>query len=218
MARKPPKGKSSAAAGGGKKKRAYTMSAEARAQRRAAGRKHGRRAATPERQLLPACKRSQCPLGEDAYPCTMKTTATEQGKPIESCPLPLVVDADLKRRYLAAIGGDGEQLVELAAVGLAAQATLMGQEMAKLQSEGFVIEQPAFVDNDGDVHHKRVVNPRAAPVFQTLENLGHTAAQQAITPKSAGEKKRDEGAAGMLTALEQLGNKLGGATVHESGE
>lgn len=196
-----------------KKKRSYTMSEKARAQRRGAARKHGLHATTPARQLLPSCNQRQCPLertdGDNGYPCSMKEAADKNGTVIESCPLPLVVDPDLKRRFAEAIqNGEYEGVGEIAAMSLAAQAEILGNELGKLKSEGFAIEVPVF-DTDGnhvgDIARK---NPRTDPTLKLLEQLGHTAKQQAITPESQGEKKRNEGIGGMFDAMAEMASRF----------
>lgn len=220
---------------GGKKRRRYTMSAaareqrraaartpKARAQRRVAARKHGQRASTPLRQLLPACNRRQCPMrnadGDPAYPCPIKQAADAQGHVIESCPVPLVANPEIKAAYQRAIeSGDPSGLAGIAATSLAVQTELALTELGKLRTEGFSIERPVFgVDGNGDpieLGSQPTTNPRAFPTLKLLEQLGHTGPQQAATPKAAGERKRDEGIGGMLDHARALQKKLasGGA-------
>ncbi len=45
--------------------------------------------------------------------------------------------------------------------------------------------------------------------MKLIEIQGHTAHQQAITPKAAGERKRDEGIGGMFDALKGMREKFG---------
>ncbi len=56
-------------------------------------------------------------------------------------------------------------------------------------------------------------NPRAANTFQLLRQLGHTAADQAITPKSNGERERDHGLglAGRAAWVQQMRRGLADA-------
>jgi hypothetical protein len=211
MARKPRSPK-------GEKKRRYTMSPKARAQRRVAARKHGLSASTPLRQVLPACNRRQCPLrdpsGDSAYPCGVKKAADEQGMVIESCPLPPVVNPDIKAAYLQAIAkGDPSAIAGIAATSLAAQTELAFSELQSLKKEGFSIERPILGDEGEIVGTVSTTNPRAFPVLKLLDQLGHTAGQQAITPKASGERQRDEGIGGFLEAAVAMRRKFaGGAT------
>ena len=203
---------------GGKKRRRYTMSPKARAQRRVAARKHGLRAATPLRQVLPACNRRQCPLrdpeGGTAYPCGVKKAADEQGMVIESCPLPLAVNPDVKAAFQLAIEkGNPMAVAGLAATSLAAQTELAFAEIEKLRKEGFSIERPILGEANAEgvpeiLGTVSTTNPRAFPLLKLLDQLGHTAGQQSITPKSSGERQRDEGIGGFLEAAKAMRRRM----------
>lgn len=202
------------ASGGGTKKRRYTMSPKARAQRRVAARKHGLRASTPLRQVLPACNRRQCPLrdpeGGNAYPCTLKQQADQQGMVVESCPVALAVNPELKSLYERAIReGNPDHVASLAATSLGAMVELAHSELAHLKQEGFRVDTPVLDDQGSEVGSVPHTNPRAFPTLKLLEHLGHTGPQQAVTPKAAGERERDQGIAGMLAAGRDLRRRLG---------
>lgn len=187
-------------------KRRYTMSAKARAQRRVAARRHGLRAATPLRQLLPACNRRQCPMRDDqgnsAFPCTVRQQADAQAIPVESCLVQLTTNPELKERFVTAIReGKVEGLAEISGTFLAATSELAAQELQRLKEEGFSVLTPVinpetgepFMGDDGKPIVIARKNPRGEHTLKALEMVGATAAQQAITPKSRAEKGRDEG-------------------------
>jgi hypothetical protein len=80
---------------------------------------------------------------------------------------------------------------------MAGQLALAHGELSVLLQEGLVVHVPVVGRNaDGDlevVAERPIENPRAANTFQLLRQLGHTAADQAITPKASGERERDHG-------------------------
>lgn len=197
-------------------KRKYTTSAATTAQRRKAAWKHGQNAATALTQTVHPCRRDLCPLNrvnadgtslcEGSEPTTSAPGATEgfdrcetrrvvegSGKQLEACVVELAINPDVRRRYLEALDGNPDGLREQTATFFAAMANLTERELAELQREGGVISFPIFSKDGDEVGSGTKVNPRVEPLQKFLEMLGMTAAQQAITPKSAGEKNRDDG-------------------------
>lgn len=175
-------------------KRKYTMSAKAKAQRRSAAWKHGQRAATALTQSVPPCKKSLCPLeGDEKGNCSIKRAMEAKDKSMEVCPLPLAVNADTRRAYLTALqNGDFGGLQEMVATLFAGMFGFAMEEFGRLSDEGGSITFDIF-GPDGEKAQGTKVNPRYEPFLKLLEVLGITASQQAITPKSQGEKKRDDG-------------------------
>lgn len=174
------------------------LSKAERAQRRSAAVKHGQYAETTIAQSLPPCKPSTC----EVYPCEIKQEAQTRGGDLSQCPISLA-DGDLIERFRAAIvEGDTKGLAELSAASLAGMADLERAELARLRSEGLVIdvEFPVGREEDGSpiIITRPVENPRADKLLKISTMLGHTADQQMITPKSRGEKA-------MATGIEQLG-------------
>jgi len=185
---------------GKRKRRGYTMSPAALAQRRTAAWKTGERAATPMAQALPPCKRSLCPMHDDELKgnCDVKRHAEARGTALERCPVRLVVDQDVREKLVKAIeAGDLTGLAEMQGTLLAAMHGLGRQELAELLQEGLMVQDEVFRDGES-AGVIRKTNPRAEPLLKLLDMLGATAAQQAITPKAAGERKRDEGLGSML--------------------
>ena len=99
---------------------------------------------------------------------------------------------------------------------MAGQLALAHGELSTLMHEGLVVHVPVVGRNaDGDlevVAERPVENPRAANTFQLLRQLGHTAADQAITPRSSGERERDQGLglAGRAAWVSQMRKGLAG--------
>lgn len=197
-------------------KRKYTTSAATTAQRRKAAWKHGQHAATALTQTVHPCRRDLCPLNRmsgdgtsgcaGAEPASVAAEAVEGfdrcetrrlveggGKALEACVVELVINPDTRRRYLEALEGNPDGLREQTATFFAAMANLSEGELAQLQREGLAISFPIFSKDGDEVGTGTKVNPRVEPLQKFLEMLGITAPQQAITPKSAGEKKRDDG-------------------------
>ena len=178
------------------KRRTYTMSPVAKAQRRAAAWKHGQRAATVLTQTVPPCKKSLCPLTDETERgrCLIKRNMDEQGKPLEICPVQLSVNPDTRQAFMAAMDtGDLTGLREITATLFAGMTNLSQDELAKVMRDGLAIDFDVY-NKDGDVVGSgKKVNPAIEPLLKILEMLGVTAPQQAITPKSAGEKTRDGG-------------------------
>lgn len=175
-------------------KRSYTMSPKAKAQRKGAAWKHGQRAATALTQAVPPCKRSTCPLeGDEKGNCSIKRMADEKEKVIEVCPLPIAIDASTRKAFLDALqNGDLTGLQELVATLFAGMYGFAISEFGELSREGGAISFDIF-GPDGNTVTGTKVNPRYEPFLKLMDVLGITAGQQAITPKSAGEKKRDDG-------------------------
>lgn len=177
-------------------KRPYTMSAKALARSRGAAWKHGQYAATALTQSVPPCKKSLCPLTDENERgcCAIKRNMDQQGKVLEACPLQLTVNPETRKAFVEAMGsGDLAGMQELVATLFAGLMNLSQDEMAKVLRDGLAIDFDIY-NKDGDVVGSgKKVNPAIDPLLKILDSLGVTAAQQAITPKSAGEKKRDDG-------------------------
>ena len=172
------------------------LSAKERAQRRAAAIKTGQYASTALAQALPPCKPSVCPNGGTGT-CDVKRAVEAQGGGLSAC-LVALGQHEVMQKYLAAIQtGDLNGLAELAATSMAGQLALAHGQLTVLMQEGLVVHVPIVGRNaEGDlevVAERPVENPRAANLFQLLRQLGHTAADQAITPKASGERERDHG-------------------------
>lgn len=200
------------------KRRRYSVTPKVRAQRRAAARrprergpaaaaqsrgaawKTGEHARTALSQAFHPCKRSICPMTDpnEKGNCSIRREADTRGVAVDRCPLPIVVNAELRERYVAAIRkGDFEGLSEFVGTLLAGMGETAAQELGRVLQEGLSIEFEIF-GPDGQTSSGVKTNPRAEPLLKMLEMLGATAAQQAITPKAAGERKRDEGIGGLL--------------------
>lgn len=112
---------------------------------------------------------------------------------METCLPRLVFDPDVRERYLRALSkGDLEGLQELNAQAFAALHGLRNQELGALLQEGLQVEEDVLT-KDGDVIGIRFkTNPRAFPFLELNKQLGTTADQHRITPKSQGEGRRDE--------------------------
>ena len=191
------------------------LSAKERAQRRAAAVKTGEHASTALGQALPPCKPSVCPNGGTGT-CDVKRAVEARGGGLSAC-LVSLGHHEVMQAYLAAIqGGDLAGLAELSAASMAGQLALAHGELAALLREGLVSQVPVVGRNaDGDlevVAERPIENPRAANAFQLLRQLGHTAADQAITPKSSGERERDQGLglAGKAAWVSQMRKGLAG--------
>jgi len=172
------------------------LSAKERAQRRAAAVKTGEYATTALAQALPPCKPAVCP-NDRTGTCDVKSAVESRGAGLSAC-LVSLGQHEVMQKYLAAIQtGDLSGLAELAATSMAGQLALAHGELAVLMHEGLVVQVPIVGRNaDGElevVAERPVENPRAANTFQLLRQLGHTAADQAITPKASGERERDHG-------------------------
>ena len=191
------------------------LSAKERAQRRAAAVKTGEHAYTALGQALPPCKPAVCP-NEGTGTCDVKRAVESRGAGLSAC-LVSLGHQDTMAKYLAAIErGDLTGLAELAASSMAGQLALAHGELSTLMHEGLVVNVPIVGRNgEGDlevVAERPVENPRAANTFQLLRQLGHTAAEQAITPKSSGERERDQGLglAGRAAWVNQMRKGLAG--------
>jgi hypothetical protein len=182
--------------GKGGRPKGKPLSAKERAQGRAAAVKTGQYASTALAQALPPCKPSVCPNGGTGT-CDVKRAIEAQGGGLSAC-LVSLGQQEVMQKYLAAIQtGDLNGLAELAATSMAGQLALAHGELAVLMQEGLVAHVPVVGRNaDGElevVAERPVENPRAANTFQLLRQLGHTATDQAITPKASGERERDHG-------------------------
>jgi hypothetical protein len=182
--------------GKGGRPKGKPLSAKERAQRRAAAVKTGEYATTALAQALPPCKPSVCPNGGTGT-CDVKRAVEAQGGGLSAC-LASLGQHEVMQKFLAAIqSGDLSGIAELAATSMAGQLALAHGELAILMQEGLVAHVPVVGRNaDGElevVAERPVENPRAANTFQLLRQLGHTAADQAITPKASGERERDHG-------------------------
>jgi hypothetical protein len=198
--------------GKGGRPRGKPLSPKERAQRRAAAVKTGEYAETALAQALPPCKPAVCPAGSGN--CDVKRAVEERGGGLSAC-LVSLGHHDVMEKYRAAIQtGDLKGLAELAAASLAGQTALAHGELSNLLTEGLVVTVPVVGRNaEGDlevVAERPVENPRAANLFQLLRQLGHTAADQAVTPKAKGEHARDEGLslAGRAAWVQQMRRSL----------
>ncbi len=201
--------------GKGGRPKGKPLSAKERAQRRAAAVKTGKHAATALGQALPPCKPAVCP-NDGTGTCDVKRAVEARGGGLSAC-LVSLGHYEVMQAYLAAIEtGDLKGLAELAATSMAGQLALAHGELAVLMSEGLVVNVPIVSRNaDGDlevVAERPIENPRAANTFQLLRQLGHTAADQAITPRSSGERERDQGLglAGRAAWVSQMRRGLAG--------
>jgi len=207
--------------GKGGRPKGKPLSAKERAQRRAAAVKTGEYATTALAQALPPCKPAVCPNGGTGT-CDVKRAVEAQGGGLSAC-LVSLGQHEVMQKYLAAIqSGDLSGLAELAATSMAGQLALAHGELAVLMREGLVTQVPIVGRNaEGDlevVAERPVENPRAANTFQLLRQLGHTAADQAITPKASGERERDHGLglAGRATWVNQMRRGLAAGDAEDS--
>jgi hypothetical protein len=199
------------------------LSAKERAQRRAAAVKTGEYATTALGQALPPCKPSVCPNGGTGT-CDVKRAVESRGAGLSAC-LVSLGHQDVMQSYLAALQtGDLNGLHELAATSLAGQLALAQGQLSVLLQEGLVVQVPVLGRNaEGDLEviaERPVENPRAANTLALLRQLGHTAGDQAITPKSSGERDRDRGLglAGKLAWVSQMRKGLAGGGGGEGGD
>jgi len=171
------------------------LSPQERAQRRAAPVKTGEYARTALGQALPPCKPATCPA--ETGTCDVKKAVESRGGGLSSCLVALGQQETVARYVHAIETGELKGLAELAGASLAGQVVLAQGELAKLLQEGLVTEVPVYGrGEDGELQEIGVrpqENPRAALTLKLLAQLGHTAADQAITPKASGERDRDNG-------------------------
>jgi hypothetical protein len=209
--------------GKGGRPKGKPLSAIERAQRRAAAVKTGEYATTALAQALPPCKPSVCPNGGTGT-CDVKKAVEARGAGLSAC-LVSLGHQDVMQAYLTAIQtGDLDGLAELAATSMAGQLALAQSQLSVLLQEGLVVQVP-IVGRDAEgnlevVAERPVENPRAANTLALLRQLGHTAADQAITPKSSGERERDRGLglAGRIAWVSQMRKGLAGAGEGEDGD
>jgi hypothetical protein len=202
--------------GKGGRPKGKPLSAKERAQRRAAAVKTGEYATTALGQALPPCKPSVCP-NNGTGTCDVKQAVESRGAGLSAC-LVSLGHHDVMQAYLAAIQtGDLDGLAELAATSMAGQLALAQGELSVLLQEGLVVKVPVVGrDAEGNLEiiaERPTENPRAANTLALLRQLGHTAADQAITPKSSGERERDRGLglAGRIAWVSQMRQGLAGA-------
>lgn len=179
------------------------------AQRRAAAWKTGKHAESSLGPMVP-CKRSVCPLGEEGYPCDLKTKADAAGGITERCAPAGMVDPAVHAAYKRALENqDPSELAPLQALFLSSMSGLASSQLKALMEEGgFAIDQE-FVTKDGDILNRLEENPRGKNTLKLLEMLGATADQQQLTPKSKKEGDRDEGAANLFAFLGRSRKALG---------
>jgi hypothetical protein len=201
--------------GKGGRPKGKPLSGKERAQRRAAAVKTGEYATTALGQALPPCKPAVCP-NNGTGTCDVKRAIESRGAGLSAC-LVSLGHHDVVQAYLTAIEtGDLQGLAELAATSMAGQLALAQSELSVLLQEGLVVQVP-IVGRDAEgnlevVAERPVENPRAANTLALLRQLGHTAADQAITPKSSGERDRDRGLglAGRIAWVSQMRKGLAG--------
>lgn len=197
--------------GKGGRPKGKPLSEVERAQRKAASWKHGKYASSALRQAVPPCRQDLCPLeggpAADAttaphgYPCTIKQDMDRQRRGLEVCPVALTANPTLRDAVRKALDGDVDGLKDHTADALSAMFGLEQQELRLIVGEGLVVKRPMYSKDGELIDQVDVVNPRAAPLFELTKQLGHTAADQAITPKSAGERQRDTGLGAMTAVL-----------------
>ncbi|HBL30578.1 MAG TPA: hypothetical protein DD490_27400 [Acidobacteria bacterium] len=202
--------------GKGGRPKGKPLSAKERAQRKAAAVKTGQYATTALAQALPPCKPGVCPNGGTGT-CDVKRAVEARGAGLSAC-LVSLGHQEVMAKYLTAIQtGDTKGLAELAATSMAGQLALAHDQLNLLLQEGLVVSFPIVGRNaEGDLEviaERPAENPRAANTFQLLRQLGHTAADQAITPKSNGERERDHGLglAGRAAWVQQMRRGLADA-------
>ena len=207
--------------GKGGRPKGKPLSAKERAQRRAAAVKTGEYATTALGQALPPCKPAVCPNGGTGT-CDVKSAVESRGAGLSAC-LVSFGQHEVMQKYLAAIqSGDLSGLAELAATSMAGQLALAHGELSVLLQEGLVVHVPIVGRNaEGElevVAERPIENPRAANTFQLLRQLGHTAADQAITPKANGERERDHGLglAGRAAWVSQMRRGLAAGDAEDS--
>lgn len=102
----------------------------------------------------------------------------------------LTVDPQIRAAYLKALEeGDLTALRELQATTMAGLHGLRDLELEQLLAEGLRIEAEVY-NKDGDlIGTTPKPNPRAEPFLKLNDQLGATAAQQAVTPKSRGDQE-----------------------------
>lgn len=147
-------------------------------------------------QTVPPCKPSLCPLTdpEQKGRCQIKRDMETANRSLEVCPVQLVVNEATRAKLLKAIeSGDPTQAQDLIATLMAGMHELAGSQLAEVMREGLSVDVDVFGSDGERVGSTVKVNPRAEPMLKLLEMVGATAAQQAITPKASGERKRDEG-------------------------
>jgi len=201
--------------GKGGRPKGKPLSAKERAQRRAAAVKTGEHATTALGQALPPCKPGVCP-NDGTGTCDVKRAVESRGAGLSACLVSLGHQETMEKYLVAIERGDLTGLAELAATSMAGQLALAHGELSTLMHEGLVVQVPIVGRNaDGDlevVAERPVENPRAANTFQLLRQLGHTAADQTITPRSSGERERDQGLglAGRAAWVSQMRKGLAG--------
>lgn len=113
----------------------------------------------------------------------------------------------------AVTDGEGDGVRAMAAMALTDTEVLVRRAAAKNIAEAGDVEmEEAVYDKFGDViGHKTVTRPAVGTLLAANEQLGFTAKDWQINPKSAGEGKRDSAAAALMAreaALRQSGKPL----------
>jgi len=119
---------------------------------------------------------------------------------MERCWPRLDVDVDVRERYRRALDGDDEGLRDLVATALACQYELHAKTGAELLRDGMTVEHLMVTpdgevvrNDDGPVVVKVTRHPAVDPWLRQSEVLGITARDQALTPASRSEQRRDDG-------------------------
>lgn len=194
------------------------------AQRRGANWRHGQRAQTAIAQSVHPCKQACCPLetdmtaagspttpaakmasaqGDSHFPCSIRAAADAADRGLDACPVELVANPAYEQAIRRALDGDVDALKDHTSRALSAMFGLEAQELGKLVREGFVVDEERL-SPDGDlIGTVKRANPRAAPVLELARMLGHTATDQALTPKANAESARDRGLASLTDTLQR---------------
>lgn len=103
----------------------------------------------------------------------------------------LMADDHIRETLLAALRkGDTEGLEELTAGSMAGLFRLHGRTLDELNADGFAVSRPGR-DGGGGCTEAPTTHPSAFPFLELNKQLGLTADQQALTPKSRGETRRN---------------------------
>lgn len=174
--------------------RGYTVSPEARTQRKGAPWKTGLYDQSILGQVMPPCMRAKCPLGQEVFPCEVRQAADDAGRKLERCPVVLGEDASALQELADAIlRGDLDPLAQGTALSMRLAKTILDKGLVEILQDGLTVEEA--VVHDGEVLTdvvKYKTHPSAKPVTELLQILGVTADQQQLTPKSQGDKRMKE--------------------------
>ncbi len=135
----------------------------------------------------------------------MKDAVEARGGAMETCLPRLKLDPHIEAAYRQAlVDGDDQALRALVVQSVAGLHGLHFQELAQVVTEGLAIEEDLY-GKDGDLlGTRKVANPRAYSLLELGKQLGLTADQQAITPKSRGETQRDVSVSKTLDHVRRL--------------